>query len=148
MYYIKYLDMSRAILCSSSGGQNCIFTASGIVTLCERPYSAPVESGLQTFKILVFQSHRFWKNKLRYISFPFQFHTPRNPQSQLSDQLQIRHFTGAQLENSNIVMLMYNNFLAVYSQSFKTEEEIPAKQHMIINRFNFTAIPLLNFRVP
>jgi hypothetical protein len=46
MYYIKYLDMFRAILCSSSGGQNCIFTASGIVTLCEWPCSAPVESGL------------------------------------------------------------------------------------------------------
>jgi hypothetical protein len=45
MYYIKYLEMFRAILCSSSGGQNCIFTASGIVTLCKRPYSAPVESG-------------------------------------------------------------------------------------------------------
>jgi hypothetical protein len=45
MYNIKYLDMFRAILCSSSGGQYCIFTASGIVTLCERPYSAPVESG-------------------------------------------------------------------------------------------------------
>jgi hypothetical protein len=28
--------------------QNCISTASGIVTLCERPYSAPVESGLQS----------------------------------------------------------------------------------------------------
>ena len=25
---------------------NCIITASGIVTLCKRPYSAPVESGL------------------------------------------------------------------------------------------------------
>jgi hypothetical protein len=48
MYYIKYLDMFRAILCPSSGGQNCIFTASGIVTLCERPCSAPVESGLQS----------------------------------------------------------------------------------------------------
>jgi hypothetical protein len=48
MYYIKYLDMFRAILCSSSGGQNCIFTASGIATLCERPYSAPVESGLSS----------------------------------------------------------------------------------------------------
>jgi hypothetical protein len=46
MYYIKYLDMFRAILCSSSGGQNYIITASGIVTLCERPCSAPVESGL------------------------------------------------------------------------------------------------------
>jgi hypothetical protein len=46
MYYIKYLDMLQAILRSSSGGQNCISTASGIVTLCERPCSAPVESGL------------------------------------------------------------------------------------------------------
>jgi len=26
---------------------NCINTASGIVTLCKRPYSMPVESGLQ-----------------------------------------------------------------------------------------------------
>jgi hypothetical protein len=43
MYYIIILDMFRAILCSSSGGQNCIVTASGIVT---RPYSAPAESGL------------------------------------------------------------------------------------------------------
>jgi hypothetical protein len=40
MYYIKYLDMFRAIQCSSSGGQNCIFTASGIVTLCEWPCSS------------------------------------------------------------------------------------------------------------
>jgi hypothetical protein len=38
--------MFRVILCSSSGVQNCIVTASGIVTLCKRPYSAPVESGL------------------------------------------------------------------------------------------------------
>ena len=27
---------------------NCIITASGIVTLCKRPYSMPVESGLLT----------------------------------------------------------------------------------------------------
>jgi len=27
---------------------NCITAASGIVTLCKRPYSMPVESGLQT----------------------------------------------------------------------------------------------------
>ena len=26
---------------------NCIITATGIVTLCKRPYSMPVESGLQ-----------------------------------------------------------------------------------------------------
>jgi hypothetical protein len=45
MYYIKYLDMFRAILCSSSGGQNCIVTSSGIVT---RPCSAPVGSGMQS----------------------------------------------------------------------------------------------------
>ena len=39
--------MFRAVLCSSSGGQNCIITAPGIVTLCKRSYSMPVESGLQ-----------------------------------------------------------------------------------------------------
>ena len=27
---------------------NCIITASGIVTLCKRPYSMPVEGGLQS----------------------------------------------------------------------------------------------------
>jgi hypothetical protein len=27
---------------------NCIITASGIVILCKRPYSVPVESGLQS----------------------------------------------------------------------------------------------------
>jgi hypothetical protein len=43
MYDITIVDMFRAILCSSSGGLNCIVTASGIVT---RPYSAPVESGV------------------------------------------------------------------------------------------------------
>jgi hypothetical protein len=40
--------MFRPILCSSSGGQNCIFTASGTVILCERLYSAPVKSELQS----------------------------------------------------------------------------------------------------
>jgi len=38
--------MFRAVLCSSSGGQNCITTASGIVTLCKQPYSMPVESSV------------------------------------------------------------------------------------------------------
>jgi hypothetical membrane protein len=28
---------------------NCIITASGILTLCKRPYSIPVERGLQPF---------------------------------------------------------------------------------------------------
>ena len=36
--------MFRAVPCSSSGGQNCITTDSGIVTLCKRPYSMPVGS--------------------------------------------------------------------------------------------------------
>jgi hypothetical protein len=53
MYYIKYLNIFRAILCSSSGGQNCIFTASGIVTLCERPYTALVGSGhVEVFNVI------------------------------------------------------------------------------------------------
>jgi len=30
------------------GRTNCIIAASGIVTLCKRPYSMPVESGLQS----------------------------------------------------------------------------------------------------
>jgi hypothetical protein len=46
--YTIFLDMFQAILCSSSGGQNCSVTASSIVTLCKRPCSAPVESGLQS----------------------------------------------------------------------------------------------------
>jgi len=29
---------------------NCIITASGIVTVCKRPYSMPVESGLTALK--------------------------------------------------------------------------------------------------
>ena len=37
--------MFRAACCSSSGGQNCITTASGIVTLCKQLYSMLVESG-------------------------------------------------------------------------------------------------------
>jgi hypothetical protein len=41
--------MFRAILRSSSGGLNCIVTASGIVTLCKRPYSTPGESALNRF---------------------------------------------------------------------------------------------------
>jgi len=36
--------MFRAVPCSSSGGQT-IITASGIVAVCKRPYSMPVESG-------------------------------------------------------------------------------------------------------
>jgi len=35
---------------------NCIITASGIVTLCKRPYSMPVKSGLQ----LALNRHTVW----------------------------------------------------------------------------------------
>ena len=48
------LNTFRAVPCSSSGGQ--IITASGIVTLCKRPYST-VESGLlRTRQIEVYVS--------------------------------------------------------------------------------------------
>ena len=40
--------MFRALACPSSGGQNCIHTASGIVALCKRLHSTLVESGLQS----------------------------------------------------------------------------------------------------
>jgi len=40
--------MFREVPCSSSGGTDCIITASGIVTLCKQPYSMQVESGLQS----------------------------------------------------------------------------------------------------
>jgi len=39
--------MFRAVPCSSSGGQ-IVLLVSGIVTLCKRPYSMPLESGLQS----------------------------------------------------------------------------------------------------
>jgi hypothetical protein len=42
---IKILYMFRALSCSSSGGlcRNCIYVASGIVTLCRRLSCAPVK---------------------------------------------------------------------------------------------------------
>jgi len=32
---------------------NCIITASGIVAVCKRPYSMPVESGLQSEAVII-----------------------------------------------------------------------------------------------
>jgi hypothetical protein len=55
--------MFRAILCSSSGGQNCISTASGIVILCERPCSAPVESAVRSQHVEVFNVIHILQNK-------------------------------------------------------------------------------------
>jgi len=46
--YITILNTFRAVPCSSSGGTNCIITASGIVTLCKQPYSMQFEGGLQS----------------------------------------------------------------------------------------------------
>jgi hypothetical protein len=40
MYYIKYFDMFRAIVRSSSGGQ-IVFLQHLVSSLSERPYSAP-----------------------------------------------------------------------------------------------------------
>ena len=36
---------------------NCIIIASGIVTLCERPYSMPVESGLSPLSTCILFGH-------------------------------------------------------------------------------------------
>ena len=40
--------MFRALTCPSSGGKNCIHTASVIFALCKRLHSTLVESGLQS----------------------------------------------------------------------------------------------------
>jgi hypothetical protein len=68
MYYIKYLDMFRAILGSTSGGRNCIFTASGIVTLCERPCTA-----LHGRLNLSSQKHEKLKGKLKFTKMEVSF---------------------------------------------------------------------------
>jgi len=46
--FIKLLYMFRALSCSSSGGprRNCIYAASGIVTLCRWLSWAPVKNKL------------------------------------------------------------------------------------------------------
>jgi len=48
--FIKILYMFRALPCSSSGGlrRNCIYAASGIVTLCGRLSCAPVKKEMNT----------------------------------------------------------------------------------------------------
>jgi len=38
---------------------SCIITASGIVTLCKRPYSMPVESGLLAYCMAVYREWRY-----------------------------------------------------------------------------------------
>jgi len=44
-YNPQHVSSSTALIFRRT---NCIITASGIVTLCKRPYSMPVESGLST----------------------------------------------------------------------------------------------------
>jgi len=51
--YITILNMFRAVPCLSSGGTNCIITASGIVALCKQPCSMQVESGLSPLSICI-----------------------------------------------------------------------------------------------
>ena len=49
---------------------NCIITASGIVTLCKRPYSMPVESGLQSaLNRHTVQTDRYDEANSRYLQF-------------------------------------------------------------------------------
>jgi len=45
-----FLYMFRSLLCSSSGGQNLYYTASGIVTLCRWPFGAQVVHRTTTYK--------------------------------------------------------------------------------------------------
>ena len=65
---------------------NCIVTASGIFTVCNRPYSAPIESGLQssadvskkrdTFYIIRYLKYnQLHKIKNIYV-FSFKYETP------------------------------------------------------------------------
>ena len=44
-YNPRHVSTSTVLIFKST---NCIITASGIVTLCKRPYSMPIESGLQS----------------------------------------------------------------------------------------------------
>jgi len=44
-YYPQHVSSSTLLIFRRT---NCIITASGIVTLCKRPHSMPVESGLQS----------------------------------------------------------------------------------------------------
>jgi hypothetical protein len=64
MYYIKYIDMFRAILCSSSGGQNCIFT-SDIVTLKIKLVMIPYAVKIQFW--LPEDEHSIARNMSRYL---------------------------------------------------------------------------------
>ena len=44
-YNTRHVSSSTMLI---FGRSNCFITASGIVTLCKRPYGMPVESGLQS----------------------------------------------------------------------------------------------------
>ena len=48
-YNPRHVSSSTMLIFRSS---NCIITASGIVTFCKRPYSKPVESGMQSVPYL------------------------------------------------------------------------------------------------
>ena len=67
--------------------KNCIITASGIIILCKRPYSMPVESGLQ--------SDRFPLNSLDFpVTYSFRpYHGP-GVDSAPSENVYQEHFLG------------------------------------------------------
>ena len=46
-YNLQHVSSSTLLILRRT---NCIITASGIVTVCKRPYSMPVESGLHTVR--------------------------------------------------------------------------------------------------
>jgi hypothetical protein len=78
MYYITILDMFRAILCSSSVGLNCVVTASGIVTLCKRPYKTRNLSKSNAFSEI---GQHWIKNNFHSLSYPQarQLYPPGHP---------------------------------------------------------------------
>jgi hypothetical protein len=59
--------MFRAILCSSSGGQNCIFTVSGIVTLYERPCRETIRDTVKIQFSSPEDEHNIARNMSRYL---------------------------------------------------------------------------------
>jgi hypothetical protein len=67
--FINILYVFRALLCSSSGDlrRNCIYAASGIVSLCRRQSCEPIKKELSRLKniVLFSQSRNFVFERFR-----------------------------------------------------------------------------------
>jgi len=78
---------------------NCIITASGIVTLCKRPYSMPVESGLQYRLVSSYQLNAYFLYSITIYMLHY------NPQHVSSSTLLIFRRTNCIITVSGIVTL-------------------------------------------